>query len=807
MRPTLYTSIALASSVAASCVLATAASAQVAGVGYTLAPRAAYLFPSDNSGLENQFAIGADFGFSFGQFIELRANYLQGIGGATELERLGEDLLDNGSLPDSRDVNVRRIGGDVKFNLGKGAFLPYVLVGTGIQRTRITDDLNDVDLDIDNENIYGNAGIGFVLSAADRYTFFVEGRYLQYRFNAFNALLTDAERVDLRTPDGGLVEVNTGNRRTGNYSVETGVAFYLGGRRPGEMTELDEAYARQFGDGFRGVSLEIEPTLSRINFADASPFRDTWLGGAALGFNFGPLVGIRGYYLRAMQDDEINFDFDDLAVYGLDMRFNLNTVRTGIAPFLTLGGGLIDPDGAYSGRLDGDGNARLDLDGQGFASGGGGIVLGLTRNLKLRGAVKALLTSDQDLLDENVTTDQINTSTQYTIGLDLALGRKADGDQLAEDMRAEAVEEQRQRDLVQRDSLLSRQDSIFEARLAKQDSVAEARLARSQNVRDSIRLSYEAELAQREEELNEAIAARDRVQIDSMQALVAETESLLDDIEDAEAESRRRDLERQRAREDAFMAPGAQTPYVQERYVRDADGNLRVQREYTEPQSAARGGTIRMSVAEFEGLIEEIFESSLPLGPEVFAPTQSSRAAQQPLFDPMTGERLQPRNDNSEEVRRENEQLRRELQQLRRDVDAMRGGARPRSSSSAPAPTNRTAVPDAQTPPAESAQVRTPPSGEDRGATVLDEVGLRPEEPAEKKPENRDGDGVTVLDEVGIREEEAADKNEMPTEAAVVEMKTSTEPLKEETKKERKAREKAERKAAKAAEKANDPND
>ena len=40
--------------------------AQVSGVGYTIAPRVAYLFPSDESALDNTFAIGGDLGFSFG---------------------------------------------------------------------------------------------------------------------------------------------------------------------------------------------------------------------------------------------------------------------------------------------------------------------------------------------------------------------------------------------------------------------------------------------------------------------------------------------------------------------------------------------------------------------------------------------------------------------------------------------------------------------------------------------------------------------------------------------------------------------
>lgn len=776
---------------AALIALTTAGSAQVAGVGYTIAPRAAYLFPSDNSGLQNQFAIGADLGFSFGQFIELRANYIQGIGGATDLERLGEELLD-GNLPDERDVNVRRLGGDVKFNLGKGAFLPYLLIGTGIQTLELEDDLEE---NIENENIYGNAGLGFVLSAADRYTFFVEGRYLQYRNNAFQALTTDLDRTEL-----GITSIDGANRRVGSYSIEAGAAFYLGGRRPGEMTDLDRAYAEQFGNGFRGATVEIEPTLSRINFADASPFRDTWLGGAALGFDFGPLVGVRGYYLRAMQDDNINFDFDDLAVYGLDMRFNLNTVQTGIAPFLTVGGGLIDPRGGYLGNDD-----IADLSGTGFASGGGGIVLGLTRNLKVRGTVKALLTSASELdADELVTTDQINTSTQFSIGLDLALGRKArDGNDILAERTAEARDRQRERDLVQRDSILTERDAAYASQLSRRDSISESRLARSQFVRDSIRQDYERELAEREEELAEAIAERDRVQIDSMRALVRETETLLGDIQAADADAREREMERQRARDNVYAADlrtrRIQDPYVEERYVRDADGRLRIQREYREPASQTQGGTIRMSVAEFEGLLEEIFESSLPMGPEAFAPAAPAGARGPSTdrsgfrFDPMTGEPLPPSATDAGAMRRENADLRRELDKLSRDIDAMR-----RSEARDTKPTSQPTSPrqDRSEAPSSRQPNGTSPV-EDTGATVLDGIGVRAEESREQRTENDGGQD---------QRETAPATNEMPEDSGVVRVGPPEPPVREETRKERRARERAERKARKAREKADDDN-
>ena len=355
--------------------------AQVKGVSYTIAPRAAYLFPGDDSGLDRTFALGGDFGFNFGQFVELRATYLRSISSQTDFSDYGLDNFADANIP-QRDVTLQRYGGDLRLNLSQGTLLPYLLVGTGIQRL-------ELDGGPTNENIYGNAGLGIVVSAASRYTIFLEGRYTTYNSNALNALLLAEDRSDL-----GIAPVQSGSGRIGNYSAEAGLAFYLGGRDPQEMSEVDKAYAEKFNNGFKGGALTIEPSLARINFDGALPYRDTWFGGAGLGVNFGSLVGIRGYYMRAMEDGDISLDFDELNIYGGDARFRLNNVATGLAPYLTLGGGYIDANDEYLGVDEAD-----DVRSQGFATGGLGLIFGLSDNIRLRGEVKSLLTSAEEADD------------------------------------------------------------------------------------------------------------------------------------------------------------------------------------------------------------------------------------------------------------------------------------------------------------------------------------------------------------------------------------------------------------------------
>jgi hypothetical protein len=46
--------------------------------------------------------------------------------------------------------------------------------------------------------------------------------------------------------------------------------FYLGGRKPGTLSELDKAYYNKFSNGFKGIQWIIEPSLNYIKFDDKS---------------------------------------------------------------------------------------------------------------------------------------------------------------------------------------------------------------------------------------------------------------------------------------------------------------------------------------------------------------------------------------------------------------------------------------------------------------------------------------------------------------------------------------------------------
>ena len=637
------TSVALALGIAGATFVT--APAQVNGLSYTLAPRAAYLFTDAESGIGNGFAFGGDFGLGFGQYIELRANYLQGIGTQTDFGDFGLTSSNAGQLV-QRDVALRRIGGDIKLNLGRGRFLPYLVTGVGVQRLELDGRAAD-------DNIYGSGGLGLVLSAADRYTFFVEGRFTGYNHNPVRGLLTDADVTLL-----DISRADFGAQQQRNYSLEAGMSFYFAGRRPGDLTEVDKAYAEQFGNGFRGASFQVEPTLSRVNFDGVLPYRDTWLGGLALGTNFGPLVGFRAYYLQAMADDNVGFDFDDLALYGADFRFNLNNVATGVAPYISLGGGYIDVKDSYRSA-----NALENAKSQGYAAGGGGIVLGLTRNIKLRAGAKVLLTSGTEV-DAVQSTDQITTSTQYTFGLNLAFGRKAQD--------AQAII-----------------DADREAALAVQQQ-------ESNRQSEALRKEYEAKLAAADAELVDARAAGDSIRVEQLEgekrrsetviAAIAETDSVAT-LQRTSVDGPTRPQSSSRTNNTPSATNGAAPNVVSQ------NETAPVQRQAPNTSTApAPSGYVRMSAAEFEQLLSQILLATPPQAAAQPTPSPAAPSLSAPVV-PAPVAVAKPSVDAEAPVAEQLRLLREDMTRMNLRLDSLQGrpssvlpkGQSPTSPEEAPA--------------------------------------------------------------------------------------------------------------------------
>ncbi len=152
--------------------------------------------------------------------------------------------------------------------------------------------------------------------------------------------------------------------------------FYLGGRQPGTLSELDQAYLNKFRGGFKELQFVLEPGGHYVNFDNSSSFRDTWMLGTYGGIDFNEFIGIRAFYFYATKNEEISFDFDQMRKYGMEFRARLND-GSGVTPFIILGGGYLNPYSSYAGRDD------IASDGTPFALGGLGLDIPLGRNVSI----------------------------------------------------------------------------------------------------------------------------------------------------------------------------------------------------------------------------------------------------------------------------------------------------------------------------------------------------------------------------------------------------------------------------------------
>lgn len=401
---------------------------QVKDLSYTLSPSAEYILWGDRAGLEDGFAVGGKLGFGFGQHVELSGTYLQALNLQTNFSDFGLPGFEESSFT-ARDVDWQRYGGELRLNLSRGVLLPFLTLGSGIQRTEL---IVPQSVNTLNEQIYIDLGAGVVLSLADRYTLSLAVRNNQYRFNAVRDLMTEPDRNAL-----GIAVDEYGTEKIVNWGLNASLQFYIGGRDPGKMTAVDNAYRQAFGSGLQGISVPIEPVAGKINFHKNLSYRDTWYAGGQIGINFGSYIGLRGFYWRAMEDEDFR-KFDDLSLYGGEAKFNLNSGQ-GVTPFITLGGGYLNVLDSYEPR---PGMIATD---QPFAMGGAGLTLPLSPYFKLFGGARAILLSQEDLDDLSQPNDVL-TSWNYHFGVRLIVGQKAKNPNLLIQQDMENLQNQQQQE-------------------------------------------------------------------------------------------------------------------------------------------------------------------------------------------------------------------------------------------------------------------------------------------------------------------------------------------------------------------------
>ncbi len=539
-------------------------SAQVRGINYTLSPNAEYVFWNKKSGLKNGLMIGGKFGFGFGELLELRGLYSQSINLETKFSNFEIPNYAD-SLYNSNQVKMTRWGGEFKINVSKGKFLPYIIAGTGVQSIQL-------DTFAVNRQIYVSAGAGIQFTIKDRFSLGLEAKNTAYRFNSGRNLLTADDKSAF-----GVTDADFDFESLNNWSIGASLQIYLGGSNPKKMSALDKAYYDNISNSYRNISWVVEPAIGKMIFSDDLGYRDAFVAGGGLGLDFGKFVGARAFYWQAMQEGELT-KFDKLAIYGGELKMNLNT-NTGIVPYITLGGGNIDIQDDYQGRsiVASDSSVTtLRTTDKGFATGGLGLTIPLSKAFKIFGSAKAMLTSGSSVNDFQAP-EQIQTSWLFNAGVTFSFGKKA---QNTDDLLYSKIDQEL---AIQEEEYLLRINDL-QAKYKTKVIDLENQLSQALAKED-----YEAaaEIKKEKEEAEEAVAELDKKE--EQAAVVAET------VVKSETTT--------------FTTTPAQptTPIVEAPVAPVTQATAPAPNGQI--QVASTNSQIQMSPAEFENLIEEIMEN------------------------------------------------------------------------------------------------------------------------------------------------------------------------------------------------------
>ncbi|PIE49626.1 MAG: hypothetical protein CSA39_01650 [Flavobacteriales bacterium] len=527
--------------------MALVAIAQVKDISFTLSPTAEYTLWDDKAGIEDNFLVGGKLGFGFGEYVELRALYLQSLNTKTSFKDFGIAGYD-GTLFNPQDLTITRWGGEFKANLGTKGIKPYFTLGAGVQNI-------DVDNGGDFEQVYGSLGLGAKFNLGKRIVLGLEAKNTTYKFNAGANLLSDDDKTDF-----GVTNADFESERLSNWSVQASLQFYLGGRTPGTLSALDRAYLQQFKGGFKGLRWVIEPSMAYVDFNDESVFRDTyWLGGYA-GLDFNEYIGLRAFYFQSTKNEEISTDFDKMAMYGAEFRARLNNGK-GVTPFLILGGGYLNPSSNYVPIANADGTFPT-VEGGEFATGGLGLNIPLGKHLLITGGARAMITSGENVTDIT-NTDNIQTHIFYNAGLKFTLGKKSASPQT-----------------VYQENL--------DAELEAQQAVNNAKI-------EQLKKEYQAKITGLENELQQAYAEKDVEKAVEILEEKKETEEALAQVEAVEK------VQQTEVKQQAKVIP-SKTDNIE---IVQPELKTEVAKEVPITQSRL----IKMTPEEFESLIQRILKN------------------------------------------------------------------------------------------------------------------------------------------------------------------------------------------------------
>jgi len=387
-------------------LLSTSVGAQVKDISFAVAPTADYVWWQKKTAITNGFMAGGYVGFGFGRNIELLGSYRQAMGMKSTLAGYDTPTAISNAF-EAKDVAVHRWGGELKGNIPLAySFQPYVTLGSGVQTIKAND--------LSQDQVYFGLGLGAKFNLARRLTLNVQAKATRFSFDPSNVLYkpTEANTSAYNT----WIDNNVEEENHLAWSVGAGLQLYLGGRNPNQLTALDQAYTN-----LKSFKVVIEPTLGYLNFNNDSNLRDAYFGGLALGVDFTEYIGIRGYYHRAMTDEKLSANFDNLSIYGGDFLARLN-VASGVVPYVQIGAGYMKIGDNYVGKV-----ASVANKSGIFAKGGVGLAIPLGKRVELFGVANLLYTThNEDVTTALNSVNKLKSNVFYNAGLRIKLAKSVE---------------------------------------------------------------------------------------------------------------------------------------------------------------------------------------------------------------------------------------------------------------------------------------------------------------------------------------------------------------------------------------------
>ena len=485
------------------------AMAQVQDVSFTVAPVVGYTHWDSKLNLGDSPFWGVRAGFGFGPLVEIRGIYERTFDLKGKLKNNSSTpswLLNWADKLEDSNVDIKRYGGELKFNLWSNSFItPYLTAGGGIMELGYTaTPVGGTATSYKEKQIYGAGGVGLKFNMGRRVSLSLEGKDLIFNVNPSNRYLASAAN---------------GGDQLHNWTGQASLDIYFGGTDYDSGDAISRAYRNMYSDGFRGVKFVLEPGIAYVDYPAASGLKPQWFLGGSAGFDFSSIFGIRGFYYSATKTPgTLDFNLNnELRMYGGNFVARLNMPR-GLTPYLNLGAGYREVTGKFTPTIAGA-TPKSGL----FLFGGGGLEIPLFKYVALYGSINAMLSEQENPAITSVTDPaDVKVNAFYQAGVRFNFGRSnRDGRELYQSYS----------DAQTRSEVARLQESNLEEMNAlRADYDARIKKLNAQ------RADYDARIKKLNEELADAVSRRDTITVTRVLREKSEVADRITDVDNQTAQ-------------------------------------------------------------------------------------------------------------------------------------------------------------------------------------------------------------------------------------------------------------------------------